>query len=77
MLNRNYNALLLNSTKIIKIARFSDTLVGSAPKSWHFRQLEQTYAIHDTKWRTGLLPIKLPASAIIYRLGRIHNVNDA
>ena len=48
MLNRNYNALILSSTKIIKIARFSDTLVGSAPKSWHFGQLEQTFATHDT-----------------------------
>ena len=47
MLNRDYNALLLSSTKFIKIARFSDTLVGSALKSWHFGQLEQTYAIHD------------------------------
>ena len=33
--------------RIIKIARFSDTLVGSAPKSWHFGQLEQTFATHD------------------------------
>ena len=33
--------------RFIKIARFSDTLVRSAPKPWHFRQLEQTFAIHD------------------------------